>query len=302
MEKEPEKKRFYFYKDWAKKLMIMPESIRTAILDAYCKYIATGELPDENNHLRYGYLHEMVEDTKRDYKCWLDKIYNRNKDNGCKGGRPRKETQNNPMGLNETQNNPMGLNGFSPDIDIDIDKDKGYISKEIDKDSDVCTNACTNTSHIKNYYDLLYGIGIDEELTETETRKIITRFDECITKNPDGTYADKKGNPITDIGAYFRKWMQPNKAQMQGEFYDITPFARNERFIEAASYSLGVDKGRFQKVFETIARKWKKEKTSHVSEVSARFHAVAYAAKTLGIEVPDEVKKYIQKENEAHGV
>lgn len=64
----------------------------------------------------------------------LDKYNNiieRNKDNGSKGGRPKKENPNNPVGFLETQRNPKKPKKADIDIDSVIDSD---IDSVIDSD------------------------------------------------------------------------------------------------------------------------------------------------------------------------
>lgn len=97
------KSSFVFYKDWKKAIECLPDDIRLEIYESIIEYATTGDLrglkPMANVAFNF-----IKTDIDRDTEKYMS-VIERNKHNGNKGGRPKKNP-NNPVGFLETQRNP----------------------------------------------------------------------------------------------------------------------------------------------------------------------------------------------------
>lgn len=105
-----------YYRQWAELLRQMPPNLRHAVHDALDLYLLERTMPDENDP-SYWIVALFVQQIGKDKERY-ERVVERNRINGAKGGRPRKnpETQNNP-------NNPNNPVGFSKPQKADNDND-----------------------------------------------------------------------------------------------------------------------------------------------------------------------------------
>jgi len=122
------KSSFVVYKEWRKPISSLSESQKAQILDAIFEYQDGEEITstDPIVLMAFSFFKMRFDADKAAYE---DKCV-KNKENGTKGGRPKK-TEENPNKPEETKNNPKKANGFSnnrsepkkADNDNDFDND-----------------------------------------------------------------------------------------------------------------------------------------------------------------------------------
>lgn len=111
------KKSSIIYHDLLSVVTEMPDDMAGKFVKQLLSLMQGEEIEIEDFSLRIA-LHPFIAQIKRDNEKY-DRICERNKKNGMKGGRPR--NPNNPVGLNGTQNNPENHDN---DNDNDTDNDK----------------------------------------------------------------------------------------------------------------------------------------------------------------------------------
>lgn len=139
----------------------------------------------------------------KNYEEYL-KIADKNRENGAKGGRPKKTQKNpkNPMGYLETQKtqpNPKNLdidNDIDNGSDIDIDKDN--TKENVKKKSAKSTK--TQNKFVKPTNEELKDFALQEHLRTD----IIAEFMDYYDSN--GWRVGKAGLPMKDWKATYRRW------------------------------------------------------------------------------------------------
>ncbi len=119
---------FVFYKDWMEAIKDLPDDIRLEIYESIIGYATTGNLQGLKPMAKVAF-NFIKADIDRDAKKYMS-TKTRNQENGKRGGRPRKEPQNNPenpVGYLETQTNPKNL-----DNDNVYDNDQKKRSTNVD--------------------------------------------------------------------------------------------------------------------------------------------------------------------------
>lgn len=112
------------YRDWWEALKSLPPELRFDTFDAICAYAFEGKQPEDSIISAVTALMRSAID--RD-KIKYEKVCERNRRNGIKGGRPKTQNNpNNPVGILETQNNPK-----QPDNDYDNEYDNNSSNEEI---------------------------------------------------------------------------------------------------------------------------------------------------------------------------
>ena len=122
MNKGKRKESFVFYKDWYKAVAKMDDATRLEVYDGIMRYAFDGEVgeisPMANVALNF-VLPKMLRDIER-----YEAVVARNKENGKKGGRPKKtKNPKNPNGFEENPNNLDNDNDNDNDNDDDDDDD-----------------------------------------------------------------------------------------------------------------------------------------------------------------------------------
>lgn len=97
MEKENDWISIIYYKRWAQMLMGMLAELRHKIHDAIDEYIISRTDPEDKNILYSPYL-AIKEQIDYDKQTYYNQVVERNRQNGKKGGRPKKNP-NNPVGF-----------------------------------------------------------------------------------------------------------------------------------------------------------------------------------------------------------
>ena len=100
------KKSFILYCDYIHMFKKMPDDLAGKLIKHVLEYVNDNNPVTEE--MMVDVLFEPIkQQLKRDLKKY-EKIQDRNKTNGLKGGRPKKprETENNPVGLTGNPNNP----------------------------------------------------------------------------------------------------------------------------------------------------------------------------------------------------
>ena len=182
------RKSFLVYFDWNKYTGKLTTEQNGRLFEAIIKLAMTGEDTDFSDDLVLTMVWVGISDTiKRDTDKYVDKC-RKNRENGNKGGRPRKDDQNpeKPNGYfglsEETQQNPE-----KPDIDIDMDIDSER-EREIDRYNDI-DNDIVGNGYVRKYvYDdfitqwNLYGkYGVDKITSLTDWQK--SALDNLIVKH-----------------------------------------------------------------------------------------------------------------------
>ncbi|MBK3516688.1 DUF6291 domain-containing protein [Carboxylicivirga marina] len=104
-----DKKSFLLYTDLIHTVSQLPDDKAGALFKHILEYVNDKE-PETNDIIVKIAFEPIKQGLKRDLEKYL-KIIERNKANGKRGGRPKKETQENPnkpTGLNENPKNPVG--------------------------------------------------------------------------------------------------------------------------------------------------------------------------------------------------
>ena len=99
-----ERKSFVFHAEWKQAIDLMPTELRLELYEAIVTYAITGELPEmtEQAKVAFCFIQPKLDESNKAYLVKCEKI----KENGKKGGRPKKETE-------ENQKNQTKPNGFS---------------------------------------------------------------------------------------------------------------------------------------------------------------------------------------------
>ena len=84
-----------YKRHWAEVIMKLPDDVRLSVHDAICRFLLTGEDPNDDVLYRspYLYIKTEIERDKAAYEEKREMISLRNRENGKKGGRPRSKTQ-----------------------------------------------------------------------------------------------------------------------------------------------------------------------------------------------------------------
>lgn len=143
-----ERKSFIFYVDWANSLQTFPSEVRLEVYEAIIKYAQNGteiELSDIAK-MAFAFIKPHLDDNLSRY----DKVCERNRANGAKGGRPKKTQENpkNPLGILGTQQNPKNLDNYN------------------DNDND--NNIPPPPAHVRTYETSLLTITAEQAQTEIE--------------------------------------------------------------------------------------------------------------------------------------
>jgi len=99
------KKKVIVYTDWISTFDSLTDEEAGKLIKHFFQYV--NDLEPKSDRLTELLFMPIKATLKRDLESW-EKKQGINRENGAKGGRPKKptETQNNPMGFLETQNNP----------------------------------------------------------------------------------------------------------------------------------------------------------------------------------------------------
>jgi len=120
------KESFVFYKSWKEALTDVPDDIRLEVYDCIIEYAFSGKVPSLKPmaKMAFNFIKNDIDRASEKY----NKIVDRNRDNGKKGGRPR--NPKNPVGFNETQQNPN-------DNDNEDDNDNDVLLKKETKEENI---------------------------------------------------------------------------------------------------------------------------------------------------------------------
>ena len=118
------KKSILFYVDWGETFKALTDEQAGKLIKHLCAYV-NDENPQTDDPIVNAVFVNIRQQLKRDLKKYEDMCL-KNKENGKKGGRPKKETEENPNKPNGFLENPTKAK--KPDTDTDTDTD---IDKEI---------------------------------------------------------------------------------------------------------------------------------------------------------------------------
>ena len=116
------KKSFYLFNDTEKVFEMLTDEEAGKLIKHLFSYVNDKEskLNDRLLEVAFEPIRLQLERDKKRYES----VCERNRENGLKGGRPRKKRNpNNPVGLLETQNNPKEPKKADTDTDTDTDTD-----------------------------------------------------------------------------------------------------------------------------------------------------------------------------------
>lgn len=114
-----------YYRRWAEMLMGMPAELRHKIHDAIDEYIISQTDPEEQAIL-YSPYWSIRDQIDYDKKLYENRIIERNKMNGAKGGRPKKNP-NNPVGLEKPKK--ADNDNVNDNVSTNVDKKKSIKEK-----------------------------------------------------------------------------------------------------------------------------------------------------------------------------
>lgn len=93
-------KSIIYYRQWAELKRDMPDDIRLRVHDALDAYILGNDMPNESDPI-YWMFRGWVQQIEKDKESY-DRLVKRNRENGAKGGRPRKNPKN-PLGFEDEE-------------------------------------------------------------------------------------------------------------------------------------------------------------------------------------------------------
>jgi len=118
------KKKVIVYTDWINQFKDLTDEEAGKLIKHFFEYI--NDLKPSSDRLIELLFNPIKATLKRDLEAWESK-QQINKENGLKGGRPRKEitkkNQNNPNGILITQNNPQKGVSDSDSVNVNVIKD-----------------------------------------------------------------------------------------------------------------------------------------------------------------------------------
>jgi uncharacterized phage protein (TIGR02220 family) len=127
------KKKVIVYTDWINQFKDLTDEEAGKLIKHFFEYV--NDLNPTSDRLTELLFNPIKATLKRDLEAWESKQQT-NKENGAKGGRPKKNTEteinpNNPVGFLETQNNPQ--KGVSVNVSVN-DINNNNIVESIDYD------------------------------------------------------------------------------------------------------------------------------------------------------------------------
>lgn len=122
------KKSFVFYKEWRDAISDLPNDVRLEIYDGIIDYATTGDIPalKPMAKIAFNFIKTSID---RDAERYMS-ITERNRVNGVKGGRPKKETQQEPTKPTGFSVNPQEPKKADNDNDNDNEYDNDLKEKE----------------------------------------------------------------------------------------------------------------------------------------------------------------------------
>jgi hypothetical protein len=171
---------FVFYKDWMIAIRDLPDDIRLDIYESIIEYATTGSIrglrPMAN--IAFNFVKTTID---RDTERYMS-IAERNKDNGIKGGRPKKKTQKNPknpVGYLETQRNPKNLDNVNVNVSVN-DNEDNYTPLSPDGDIPPAGDTLSPspfeklTARIKS--ELPVVVKLPQQLTEKQLNSLLEKY------------------------------------------------------------------------------------------------------------------------------
>lgn len=175
-----DKNSFLFYLDYEEHLELLTDEQIGQLIKAMIKYEKTGDVPELNGMLKmaFSFIKTQLDKDREKYNQRCEK----NKENGAKGGRPKKQKSKKPNGFEKSEGN--------------FQKPK-KADNENDNDNDIKENIKEKYGEFKNV-----------SLTDEEYKKIKILFPndygERIQKLDD--YIQSKGTQYKDFVATLRNW------------------------------------------------------------------------------------------------
>lgn len=166
------KQSMIFYASWKDAIKGLPDGVRLEVYEAAVDFAMTGNVP-ELSAMAAMVFPFIRQDIERDMENY-DRLCNRNRANGMKGGRPRKNPEN-PVGILETQQNPekpTGTQETQANPNEDISNDISLSSKE--------KNSLQSSQRKSAEADPIEAPKDDET---TDFRKLADFFNEELKKN-----------------------------------------------------------------------------------------------------------------------
>jgi hypothetical protein len=128
------------------------------LIKAIFEYEQTNEMPKLNGQANIAFMaiKPLLDENKDRY----DKVCEKNKLNGKRGGRPKKEeTQKNPKNPSGYFGNPKNLNiDIDNDIDIDIDIDNSSSSSSNNNNNKASESCVDGLQEVINFYNDNVGL------------------------------------------------------------------------------------------------------------------------------------------------
>ncbi|MEA4810825.1 hypothetical protein SDC9_49574 [bioreactor metagenome] len=202
------KKSFVLYNDNYEPIESLSQEEKGDLLDAIFLYHINGAEPNiENKVVRMAFLFFRSQFERDNQK--YSKVVERNKINGNKGGRPKKETQDNP-------NNPVGFlepkkpdNDNDNDSDNDNDKIKNNISEsKIDSENQPKTDFDKFNCWIKE--NTPHILKIKNQISEVQYNKLKEKYSHTQIENVLIALGNYKEAPKKYVSVYFTflKWAE----------------------------------------------------------------------------------------------
>lgn len=180
---------FVFYRSFSDALEGLPAEQYKTIMVALCKYALNGEEPkslDPVSNTIFTLIKPQIDANSRRYE------------NGCKGGRPKKETENNPIN-NQTETKQKPNRNQTKTSPEPKDKDKDKVKEKVNIKDPVLEKAIEDyTAHRKKIKSPLTDRALDlalkklEEYAPGDTPLKVKIINESIMNGWKGLYPPKE--------------------------------------------------------------------------------------------------------------
>lgn len=178
-----ERESFVFYKDWRDAIKDLPDDIRLELYDSIMEYAFTGKVEGLKPmvNIAFNFIKPKMD---RDAEKYMS-VSEKNRLNGSKGGRPKKETQqnpNNPIKPTRFSVNPNNLDNDSDNVNDNNSLSNAQAHEEFppaevfDKTlGDCCNELLSNQTWINQFSMNIHSIGYGD-FNEDSCKKYIKLY------------------------------------------------------------------------------------------------------------------------------
>ncbi len=166
-----------YYKRWAQMLLSMPAELRHKIHDAIDEYIISRTEPEDASVLYSPFL-SIKEQINYDKQLYNERIVKRNRENGNKGGRPKKNPEN-PVGFKKPKK-PKKPDTVTDTVTVPTNVGDKEISTKVDTKKDELSLPVTSAEFEKfnNWLksECPFVLKLATQMTEKEYFKLTAKY------------------------------------------------------------------------------------------------------------------------------